>query len=82
MKNLRMKNIRIYSMLLALISVCAVRAQEVSIIVTPTQEILPPQVGLYLENPQRYFNVTLMNNTGEDQQVFMGIRIDQLSPQS
>lgn len=59
----------------------AAHAQEISILVTPVQDILPPQVGLYIENPQKYFNVALVNNTAEDQNVFMGLRIDQLSPQ-
>ena len=57
-------------------------AQEVTVTVTPTQQFLPPQVMLYLSDPNRYFTLQLTNNTPQPQAVHLGIEIEQVTPSS
>ena len=57
------------------------RAQEpITVTVSPVQRVLPPQIGLYLDNPGKYFTLTLWNNTDVTQNVFMGMQIEQIAP--
>lgn len=57
-------------------------AQEaVTVTVAPIQYVLPPHLGNYLENPGKYFTLTLKNNTEQTQFVYMGMQIDQIMPQ-
>jgi len=56
-------------------------AQEpITVTVSPVQRVLPPQIGLYLDNPGKYFTLTLRNNTDVTQNVFMGMQIEQIAP--
>ena len=56
-------------------------AQEpITVTVSPVQRVLPPQIGLYLDNPGNYFTLTLRNNTDVTQNVFMGMQIEQIAP--
>ena len=55
-------------------------AQEpITVTVSPVQRVLPPQIGLYLDNPGNYFTLTLRNNTDVTQNVFMGMQIEQIA---
>ena len=60
---------------------CAL-AQEIIVTLTPTQQVLPPQVLLYLSDPGKYFTITLTNTTPDVQQVYLGIQLEQISPSS
>ena len=56
-------------------------AQEpITVTVAAVQRVLPPQVGLYLDNPGKYFTLTLKNNSDVTQNVFMGMQIEQIAP--
>jgi hypothetical protein len=57
-------------------------AQEVTVTVTPVQQVLPPQAMLYMNDPGKYFTITLINNTSMQQQVYLGIDIEQVMPAS
>ena len=57
-------------------------AQEVMVTVTPVQQVLPPQVFLYITDPGTYFNITLMNLTDEVQDVYLGFQLEQQNPAS
>ena len=65
-----------------LISVFCAFAQEVIVTVTPTQQVLPPQVLLYLSDPGKYFTITLTNTTPDIQQVYLGLQLEQIIPSS
>ena len=58
----------------------AASAQEVIVNITPVQQVLPPQVMLYLANPGKYFMLQLTNTTSEPQYVHLGIQIEQFMP--
>ena len=58
-----------------------VGAQEVTVYVSPVQTVLPPQAGLYVDNPGKFFTVRLINNTDQQQLVHLGMHIDQLFPE-
>ena len=69
-------------LILALVSSLVTLAQEaVTVTVAPIQYVLPPHLGKYLETPDKYFTLTLQNNTDQTQNVYMGMQIDQISPQ-
>lgn len=55
-------------------------AQEVTVMVTPVQQVLPPQAGQYVDNPGRFFTIQLFNNTDEQQLVHLGLQIEQRFP--
>ncbi len=57
-------------------------AQDVIVTVTPVQQILPPQVMLYMSNPERYFTITLINNGKSAQNVYLGLSVEQTMPAS
>ena len=57
-------------------------AQEVIVTVTPVQQVLPPQVLLYLSDPGKYFTITLTNTTPDVQQVYLGLQLEQINPAS
>lgn len=78
-----MNILRKISLLVAmLMSWVSLRGQDVIVTVMPVQEILPPQVMLYLSTPEKYFNVTLTNTSAEDQNVYLGLSISQIVPQT
>ena len=78
-----MKKYRLISILTIwlLSSICAF-AQEVLVTVIPTQQVLPPQVLLYLSDPGKYFSITLTNTTPDVQQVYLGLQLEQIIPSS
>ena len=78
-----MKKYRLISILTIwlLSSICAF-AQEVLVTVIPTQQVLPPQVLLYLSDPGKYFTITLTNTTPDVQQVYLGLQLEQIIPSS
>ena len=55
-------------------------AQDVMVTVAPVQQVLPPQVFLYIFNTGAYFNITLTNLTDEVQDVYLGFQLDQTVP--
>ena len=57
-------------------------AQDVTVTVTPVQQVLPPQVSLYITNPGKYFNIAITNNSQETQNVFLGMQLEQVTPSS
>lgn len=78
-----MKSYRsIISALALFLSMLSLWAQDVTITVTPVQRILPPQAMLYVSNPGKYFNVSLTNNTQVTQNVYMGMKLSQVFPES
>jgi len=78
-----MKSYRsIISTLALFLSMLSLWAQDVTITVTPVQRILPPQAMLYVSNPGKYFNVSLTNNTQVTQNVYMGMQLSQVFPES
>ena len=57
------------------------RAQDVTVQVTPVQQVLPPQAGLYLDDPGSLFIIRLINNTDQVQQVHFGLQLEQRFPE-
>lgn len=57
-------------------------AQEVIVNVTPVQEVLPPQVMLYIADPGKYFNISLTNTSSQPQDVYLSLQVQQVSPAS
>ena len=56
--------------------------QDVIVTVTPVQQVLPPQVLLYVADPGKYFQVTLTNTTPQVQEVYLGFQLEQTMPSS
>ena len=63
------------------LSFSRVAAQDVSVTVNPVQQVLPPQAGQYVDNPGKFFNVRVVNNTDERQLLYFGMHIDMLFPE-
>ncbi len=57
-----------------------ITAQEVTLQVTPVQQVLPPRPGEYINNLGRFFRVTIINNTDVQQNLYFGIQIQQKFP--
>ena len=53
-------------------------AQDIIVTVTPTQQILPPQVLMYVADPSNYFTITLTNTAAETRQVYLGMEMQQV----
>lgn len=66
----------------SLFSALSMWAQEVIVNVTPAQQVLPPQVLLYLADPGKFFTITLTNTTADAQQVHLGLQLEQTIPSS
>ena len=66
MKTLRSIALLITTLMSSLMAV----AQDVIVTVSPAQDVLPPQVLLYLNDPGKYFNITLTNTSASVQQVY------------
>ncbi len=78
-----MKQYRLVAILATwLVSYICAFAQEVMVTVTPVQQVLPPQVLLYLSDPEKYFTITLTNTTSDVQQVYLGLQLEQIIPAS
>lgn len=59
-----------------------VRAQEIIVTVAPTQPVMPPQGLLYVSDPGKFFTIQLTNTTAQSQQVYLGMQLEQLMPNS
>ena len=70
------------TMIIFLLSTLCVLAQEVIVTLAPKQQVLPPQVLLYVADPGKYFTVTLTNTTQEVQTVYLGMQMQQVNPAS
>ena len=55
-------------------------AQDITLQVTPTQQVLPPRPGEYIDNLGRYFRVTMINNTDAAQRIYFGVQVQQKFP--
>ena len=55
-------------------------AQDVTVTVTPVQQVLPPQAMLYIANPGNYFNVSVTNNTMTTQNVYLSLQVTHVMP--
>lgn len=74
---------RIFAILTVWLATCFnAFTQEVIVTVTPVQQVLPPQVLLYLSDPGKYFTITLTNTTQDEQNVYLGLQMEQLIPSS
>ena len=71
---------RLQALVIGLMLTMPVSSQEVTVMVNPVQQVLPPQAGLYLTNPGRFFTIQLYNNTDKQQLVHLGLQILQLFP--
>ena len=67
--------------LMIVLGICRMLAQEVMVTVVPVQQVLPPQALMYIDNPGKYFNITLTNTTSEIQNVYLTMNIDGVFPE-
>lgn len=63
-------------------SILRMFAQDVMVNVVPVQQVLPPQALMYIDNPGRYFNVSLTNTSSETQNVYITMNIDCVFPET
>lgn len=70
----------ILSLLIILGAMLQAAAQDVMVTVNPVQPTLPPQAMLYVANPGNYFNVSLINSSGETQNVYLVMDLEQIIP--
>ena len=70
----------VLSSIICSLSFSPVKAQEITVSVSPVQQILPPQALLYMTDPGKYFNITLVNNSAVTQNVYLAINIEQTMP--
>ena len=74
--------LHILSLLIILGAMLQAAAQDVMVTVNPVQPTLPPQAMLYVSNPGNYFNVSLINSSGETQNVYLVMDLEQINPNS
>ena len=55
-------------------------AEDVVVTVTPTLQVYPPQIELYLNKPGDLFDITLSNTSNETQQVYLSLQIEHMNP--
>ena len=60
--------------IIAFLGTLSILAQDVTVTVTPTQQVLPPQVLLYITDPGKFFTITLMNTSNETKHVHLGLQ--------
>jgi len=78
-----MKKFKILLAVLALLSGnLGIIAQDVTVTLTSVQQVLPPQALLYMSDPGKYFNITLINNTPTVQDVYLAMDLEQTMPQN
>lgn len=70
----------ILTLVLWIVTSLAAFCQDVIVSVTPVQQVLPPQVLPYVDNPGKFFEVALTNTTDEEQLVYLGMQIEQVNP--
>lgn len=68
--------------LLTMLSTLMAVAQNIIVNVTPVQEVLPPQLMLYIADPGKYFNISLTNTSSQAQEVYLVLELQQVSPSS
>ncbi|MBR1547467.1 MAG: hypothetical protein IJ637_01920 [Prevotella sp.] len=73
---------RLLSLFILFMSLCSAVAQDVMVTVTPAQNVLPPQVLLYISDPGKYFNITLTNTSAVEQNVYLAMQLEQTLPAS
>ena len=71
-----------YFLFLIFLPLGSLRAQEITVTVSPTQPILPPQVMLYITEPSNYFNISLSNTGKDDANVYLVMQVEQVNPSS
>lgn len=64
-----------------ILSFAKIKAQDVMVTVVPVQRVLPPQALLYLDNPAKYFNISITNTSSEIQNVYLSLTIDCFFPE-
>lgn len=74
--------LHILSLLIILGTMLQAAAQDVMVTVNPVQPTLPPQAMLYVANPSNYFNVSLINSSGEAQNIYLVMDLEQINPNS
>ena len=74
--------LHILSLLIILGAMLQAAAQDVMVTVNPVQPTLPPQAMLYVANPGNYFNVSLINSSGEAQNIYLVMDLEQINPNS
>jgi len=70
----------ILTVILTLSCAISVSAQEIQVLVTSLYNPMPPQGMLYINNPGKYFNITLKNLTDQTQNVILGFEVRQIFP--
>ena len=58
--------------IITLLGTLSILAQDVTVTVTPVQQVMPPHVLLYISDPGKYFTVSLMNTSNEVKNVHLG----------
>ena len=74
--------LHILSLIIVLGAVLKASAQDVMVTVNPVQPTLPPQAMLYVDSPGNYFNVSIVNSSGETQNLYLVMNLEQASPNS
>lgn len=74
--------LHILSLIIVLGTMLKASAQDVMVTVNPVQPTLPPQAMLYVSNPGNYFNVSIVNSSGEAQNVYLVMDLEQINPNS
>ena len=69
------------SLITLLLAATTLWSQEVTVQVQPIQQVLPPQVGQYVDNPGKFFIVRLTNNTDEQQMLHIGLQMEKRFPE-
>lgn len=67
------------AIILLLGATMTITAQEITINVVAKYSPMPAQAGLYLDNPGKYFTVSVNNPNDEAYNIFLGIQIEQLT---
>lgn len=79
MKALRLRLLTLVALVAAALSAAA---QDLMVSVSAIQPTLPPQAMLYVNDPGNYFNVSLINPSGETQNVYLVMDLEQIDPAS
>ena len=69
-------------LLTALMAVSSALAQDITVTVTPTQQVLPPQLMLYVTEPGNYFNISISNTGITNENIYLVMQIEQVNPAS
>lgn len=78
-KNMRSLRYICVSFLLLLGCVSSLYAQEITVSATAKYSPMPAQAGLYLDNPGKYFTISINNPNDEAYRIFLGMQIEQIS---